>query len=153
MTTPYSDLLAKLELAAQSLVRAGGTGIDDANVFTGQESQDKDAPLVICEADGGNEEDPPDSGCFWCELTVTVKTPAPIDVDQVDPKPGNDLIVAKVFDLFLSQTLPADLNLQAIPDFTVQGARSRRLEASPEGDEQSNSLKVSLLCCASTLAP
>jgi hypothetical protein len=151
MSEASADLLATLELAAVALVLAGQEAFTQGAVFTGQDTQDKVAPCVICEAGGEAEEDPPNTGNCWVDLSVILKWPAAIDADGEDPKPANDAAVRTVFTLFKSQTLPADINALGTPNFTVLGVINRVPSFQDEGDELVNTLKMRVYCCASTL--
>lgn len=149
MGNPYSDLFSNLEQAAAGL---GASLAGQYNFFKGQDNAEITLPAVLCIAEPPGEEDPPNSGVFWVDLEIQCVTSAPVDADGVDTRPARDLMVKTVFDIFMSPTLAADLNVAGIADFTAQGVRYRVPGFHTQGDQWINSLKVQVLCCASTLA-
>jgi len=150
MSAPFSDLFSKAEQAGVALISANAVGTP--NVFAGLAYLDKDAPCVICVAEGPSEEEPPFTGNYWLTLNILVKSKAAAD-DGIDPRPAHELLVATVFDLFLSATLPADLNAMGVVDFSVQGFMPGPMDFAVEEDLWISSLRMRIYCCASTLYP
>lgn len=146
----YSDLLSKAEQAGVALVNTLSS--PPANLFTGQESIDKQAPCVIVEARDTIEEDPPLTGNYWIELEIAVKSMAPTDSDGVDPKAANDALVQEIFDLFSTDQTAAGLN-NATVDFGCQAVLPGGHSCVMDGDAWVNTLRIRVYCAAHYINP
>ena len=150
MTTFYSDLFAKLELAWAGLAAIKAPTLP---VLPGQGNPIVELPYTVVFAQNTGEEDPPDTGCFWADVQMEIHTSAATDVDGVNPAAARNLQVATLFDVYMTDTLRDDLNSVGIPDFTAIGVRTRNTGFAISGDEQINILKMEILCCPSTRYP
>lgn len=150
MSSPYSNLASKLEQAGSTFAATFvpiGTG-----VFTGQSTDTKTPPLVICEADENTaEEEPQFTGNYWMDFSVSVVTMAPTDADGVSPKPANDSLVATVFDKFNASNIAAVLSAQGIADFTCIAMIPRGPQFETDGSAWKNTFHFRAYCCPSTL--
>ena len=151
MTTFYCDVSAKLCAAAAAL--AAVTLPLGTNIYQGETNTVINVPCVVLYCRNLGEEDPHDSGNFWCELEIEVIYPAPVDANNQDTKAPNDLLIQQSFDCFLATNLLTALNTTGIADFTAQGCRYRTGSFENRGDQWCNKLTLQLLCCPFSFYP
>lgn len=151
---PFSPLNSKLEQAFVALLAAR---IPTATISAGESNSAK-SPDLICQAGPEpGEEYPEQTGNYWVNVEIIVRSLAPIDADGVDTKPAHDLLVGTV-DYWLSQSdLFAQLNAAcaaAVPpigDFTAQFQEWLGFGSNVLGECWEASAHLRVYCCASTL--
>lgn len=111
------EVLEKCRRALIAVVATANVGTD--NIFNAKASEDKAAPLVGCDANNGREE-PVNTGNFWVDLVVEVKTIGSLDAADSDPKTPSDTLVANVIAALEVDDLAAQLSA-GTTDFTVFG--------------------------------
>lgn len=141
-------VLSKTRQALVAFITAANVGT--ANIYDGKRSGDKDVPSVGCGAARATE-DPPDTGNFWVETEIILKTMARVDADAVDPKTSSEALSTALWTALETDDLAAQLST-AITDFTCIGVgEDKEFEEEEDGDCWKETLKLKLYCCASDL--
>ena len=121
------SLKAKVEQALAAVLDAADLSAD---VFLGFDSDEQTRPCVACVAEQGDEH-PGDSGNYWFQCRVTVKSNADRQ-DAEDPAADHAARVAEVDAALNIAELPAELS-DAVEDFHCLGVRGRKWAADPQG--------------------
>ncbi len=108
-----------------------------ASVYTGLDSDDKNAPAVICSAESATE-DFPASGLWHVRAIITTKE---IAADTVTPSVLSDVIQ----EAFLSDDTINNLN-NAIPQFFVFDVLTPEVSNTQEVDAWVQTLSLEIVC-------
>lgn len=141
MAAPYSNILTKLETAAQVVYAATAS---PATQFTGIDDATRTVPNVTFIAELGDEF-PQASGNYNVTLRIQVVT-------NVDDSGANThaALAATVFDVFLMDNLAATLSATAT-DFHVIGIKNPRHSERTEARLHISELTLECLSCATDL--
>jgi hypothetical protein len=129
-------------------------------VLPGKSFQSKTLPCVICAADGGSvEEEPKNSGNYWINLDVLVKSSAVSNEDgtamtPVDPTSFDEQLMSDVFSTIQVSGFAGTLSA-ATTAFTVfpEGVIYESMQSGrDEHGVWIDSQRLRLYCCASAIA-
>ncbi len=122
MSAPFHKILSKLERAIVAYIIAQSAG-SDSDTLPGKRSGVKTLPVTIAWAKHYDRE-PAHGTEFMCDLTISCKYSAPLDVGQLgdDNRAGADLRAGKVFGCF---TEPDPNSGNDIPDAITAAARAK----------------------------
>lgn len=137
---------SKVEQALTAYLAALTVPLSTTNIYTGKSSGEKTPPCVEAICEPGGEEYPIDSGNFWKEATVLVKTSAPVDTDGVDPKTADDNLAAAVEEALRVDDLHTQLSA-VMPAFHCYRAFFQAGSFSTEGDVWTTAIPLRLYCC------
>lgn len=121
------SLKSKVENALAGVLDAADLSAD---VFLGFDSDEQTRPCVACVAEQGDEH-PADTGNYWFQCRVTVKSNADRQ-EAEDPAADHAALVSEVNDALNIEELAAELS-DAVEDFHCLGVRGRKWAADPQG--------------------
>lgn len=142
----------KVEDALVALITAAVSALDPVpQVLAGKDSEDKELPVIRCVAHGDGEMDPPNSGNFWIQAAIQVRTSG-VDADSFDAKAKNQELLAAISGVLNVDNLPALLSA-AISDFTTFGV----IFGAPDSKEDSSGvwmdeIPMRVYCCGTAIA-
>ncbi len=121
-----------------------------SSINTGKDNSDAAAPSLVCAAQPGPEEDPPNTGNYWIPMEFEVNVIAAIDTDGTDPKTDGDSLSKQVEDALQSDTLADDVSAM-LDDFTLIAVLYDSPEHRQVQDCWRDVFKLRAYCCATDL--
>jgi hypothetical protein len=143
----------KIESALVAIISAAVTDLT-VSVVPGKYAADKTLPVVICSADGDGPDDPPGTGNFWINATVTVKASASDAASAAQAKTDQQSLADSVFNALYLDTLAAGLSAAATALTVFRGSVQFSSVESGEDAEGVwlDSVRIRMLACSSSLA-
>lgn len=125
--------------------------VEDENVLAGQSSEEKDGTRTITvEAEGDAQEEPKDSGNYFHDLKVTLKSVGVQDSDGTEPETAHEEKLEELEAVLKDSALAASLTA-ATSDYHCFDATESGRSQNVEGDVFTNEFTLRLYACPSEI--